>query len=132
MARGFARFEMIAYVSGGPEGRKLPSGSTCSQVRVGVPWRKEGETQWDSFRVSFFGEWPALAYLVPGRQVYIAGRLSARSYQTQDGQTRYVLDLVAQELVLLGNGNGRQEQGRDAGSQPTANADPVWDEDIPF
>ena len=51
-------------------------------------------------------------YLQKGSPVYVAGRLDTRSYEAADGQTRYMTELVARELILLPRGNG----------QPTANA----------
>ena len=42
-------------------------------------------------------------YLTKGKQVYVDGRLEAREYQDQQGQTRTSLDVTANELQLLGS-----------------------------
>jgi single-strand DNA-binding protein len=42
-------------------------------------------------------------YLAKGKQVYVDGRLEAREYQDQQGQTRTSLDVTANELQLLGS-----------------------------
>jgi single-strand DNA-binding protein len=42
-------------------------------------------------------------YLGKGKQVYVDGRLEAREYQDQQGQTRTSLDVTANELQLLGS-----------------------------
>lgn len=125
MPRGFGKFSVLAYVSASPEEKKLPSGDKVSTVRLGVPRRQKDsdQTLWDNLRVTFWGDWPALAYLEPGRQVYVEGRLSPRSWEDGEGQKRYSLDLVAQELVLLGNGKSRE---------PEAEQNDFGDDDIPF
>lgn len=69
---------------------------------------KEGErvttTEWHNVVV-----WSPLAkiaeqYLQKGKQVYIEGKLTNRSYVDKEGQTKYVTEIVAQNLVLLGGG----------------------------
>ena len=43
-------------------------------------------------------------YLTKGRQVYIEGKLTTRSYVDKEGQTKYITEVVGQHLVLLGSG----------------------------
>jgi single-strand DNA-binding protein len=40
-------------------------------------------------------------YLRKGRLVYVEGRLSYRSFETRDGQTRHLAEIVAGNLLLL-------------------------------
>ena len=54
--------------------------------------------------------WASLAkiaeqYLTKGKQVYIEGKLTTRSYVDKEGQVKYTTEVVGQNLVLLG---GRQ------------------------
>ena len=56
----------------------------------------------------------AAEYLEKGSRVYIEGRLQTRSWDhKQTGQKKYTTEVVANELVLLGNGkrpgNGKQK-----------------------
>jgi single-strand DNA-binding protein len=69
---------------------------------------KEGEkvttTEWHNVVL-----WTPLAkiaeqYLTKGKQVYIEGKLTTRSYVDKEGQTRYTTEVVGQNLVLLGSG----------------------------
>ena len=41
-------------------------------------------------------------YLKKGKQVYIEGKLTNRSYVDKEGQTKYITEIVGQNLVLLG------------------------------
>ena len=94
-------------------------------------------------------------YLTKGKQAYVEGRLQTRSYDDRDGVKRYVTEIVADGVILLGGqqgGSGSQDQqasgkGNNNGlvSQPrgraaTASAPPaddsrsqqITDDDIPF
>ncbi|MBO4806179.1 MAG: single-stranded DNA-binding protein [Paludibacteraceae bacterium] len=51
--------------------------------------------------------WKGLAklaenYIRKGTQLYIEGKLRTRNYQDQTGNTRYVTEVVADEIQLLG------------------------------
>lgn len=72
-------------------------------------------TNW--FNVVFWGgmaETIKHLNLKKGTCVFVSGKMSFRSYQDQDGQTRYVSELLADNLQILtprhGNG-GQAEQG---------------------
>ena len=91
-------------------------------------------------------------YLTKGKQVYVEGRLQTRSYEDRDGVKRYVTEIVADSVILLGGqqGSGSQDQpaaGKSNGlvSQPrgraaAASAPPaddsrsqeITDDDVPF
>jgi single-strand DNA-binding protein len=47
--------------------------------------------------------------------VYIEGKIRTRSYDGKDGQKKYVTEIQADNLVLLG---GRKEGGTETFSQP--------------
>ncbi len=94
-------------------------------------------------------------YLTKGKQVYIEGRLQSRSYDDKDGNKRYVTEVVADDVILVGGrggeGGGMESGGmrdrenmvsmpRSAMSRPAAPAasegpsysDVVDDSDVPF
>jgi single-strand DNA-binding protein len=59
------------------------------------------ETEW--FRIV---AWQKLAeqcneYLRKGSKVYIEGRLQTREWQGQDGQNRQIVEIVANDMVML-------------------------------
>ena len=61
-------------------------------------------------------------YVKKGTQVYIEGRLRSRSWDDQNGNKRYVTEIVADTLQLLGRrpeGQGQQQGGyQTPGQQP--------------
>lgn len=74
------------------------------------------------------------SYLKKGDRVYIEGKLRYRSYE-KDGVTRYITEVVADDLTLLG---GQRESG--GGSRPAESSTPSQDtsggeassDDLPF
>jgi len=87
-------------------------------------------------------------YLLKGKQVYVEGRISTRSYDDKDGNKRYITEVVADNVILLGGeAGGRTESGGEYGqpvslprsarqtpAQPSAGGfDPgITDDDVPF
>ena len=70
------------------------------------------ETDWMS--IVIWNKENLATYLTKGTKLYVEGRLQTRSYDDKEGVKRYVTEVVAENLVLLGgvgngnsNGNGR-------------------------
>ena len=42
-------------------------------------------------------------YITKGKQIAIEGKLSTRSYETKEGENRYVTEVIVNELLMLGN-----------------------------
>ena len=72
-------------------------------------------------------------YLEKGAMCAVVGALQNRSYQANDGSTRYVTELVADEVELLGNAGAKQAH---PGETPPAQGEPAFvqvdDDEIPF
>jgi len=41
-------------------------------------------------------------YVTKGKEVAIEGKLTSRSYETKEGDKRYVTEVVCNELLMLG------------------------------
>ena len=72
-----------------------------------------------------------------GTRVFVEGRYSTRSYETPDGQNRYVTEVTANLIALPLGANGRMNAAQsDSMSQPSNNfsqfGEVKHDEDIPF
>ena len=115
---GVNKVILIGNLGGDPEIRNLESGVKVATINIATTeyykdksGERQGHTEWH--RVVL---WRGLAgvaenYLKKGSQVYIEGRLRTRSYEDQEGKTRYVTEIEARELNML----GRRD---DAGSIP--------------
>jgi len=44
-------------------------------------------------------------YAGKGKQIAVEGKLTTRSYETKEGEKRYITEVVVSELVLLGSKN---------------------------
>jgi single-strand DNA-binding protein len=80
-------------------------------------------------------------YLKKGKQIYVEGRLETRSWDDKDGQKRYMTEIIADRIQLLGSAGGRGMSANrgddgdhfdDAGSQAVTGPGDVADDDIPF
>lgn len=61
-------------------------------------WREE--TDWHN--VVLWRSENIANYLTKGKQVYVEGRIQTRSYEDKDGQKRYVTEIIADDIILLG------------------------------
>jgi single-strand DNA-binding protein len=107
---GLNKVMIIGNLGRDPEMRYMPSGSPVTNFSVAVSRRwtsREGEQQEETewFNVACFDKLAETAneYLQKGKQVYIEGRLRTRSWDDQQsGEKRYRTELIATNLVLLG------------------------------
>ena len=105
-----------------PQGRDRPVGREAQLLRVTV-WGQQGEN--------------CAQYLAEGPPVACEGRLDWREWDTQDGQKRQAVEVVAESVQFLGSrGDGEggayvpaaaAAQASDADFAPSA-----ADDDIPF
>ena len=117
------RVILIGNLTRDPELRFTPSGSPVAGFGLAVNrtyTNKQGEKVEN---VDFFNivVWAKLAelcteYLKKGRPVALEGRLQSRSWETEDGQKRSVVEVVAENVQFLGSGQG---QGQGQGGQGT-------------
>ncbi len=107
MSKSLNKVMLIGRLGADPEIRYTPDGvavanfrlATNRPVKQGEQWGEE--TDWH--RVVAFRRLGEIAgeYLSKGSQVYVEGRLQTRSWEDQDGNTRWITEVVAKELILL-------------------------------
>ncbi len=112
--RGLNLVQIMGNLGSDPEMRYTPTGRAVTRFRVAVNrrWRDaDGQLQErvDWFRVVLWGRQAEVAnqYLSKGAPVYVEGRLENRSFEGNDGQTRYITELIGRNLILLPRGNGQ-------------------------
>ena len=102
---------LIGNLGMDPEIKLLESGKKLARFSVATSelYRNaEGEqikdTQWH--QVVAWGGNATIAekFLKKGREVALSGRLSHRSYEDKNGNTRYLTEVIVNEIVLLNNG----------------------------
>ena len=97
-----------------PEVRYTPSGTAICNVSVATSSRRKDkasgesieDTQWH--RVTFYDRLAEIAgeYLKKGKPVYIEGRLKYGKYTDKDGIERNTVDIVAEQMQMLGGREG--------------------------
>jgi single-strand DNA-binding protein len=109
---------IIGNLGKDPEVRYMPSGSAICNITVATSrqWKdktsgeRQEETEWH--RITFFDRMAEIAgeYLKKGRPVYVEGRLKTRKYTDKDGAEKYVTEIVATDLQLLGAKDGAERE----------------------
>ncbi|MGH9670635.1 MAG: single-stranded DNA-binding protein [Terriglobales bacterium] len=153
MAKSVNKVILIGNLGKDPEVKYTPSGTAIAKFSLATNERykdKAGEfqerTEWHNIVA-----WQRLAeiageYLKKGRSVYIEGRIQTRSWEDKtSGQKKYMTEIVANDLVLLGGrgeggegGGGRGRAAAPAAEEPhppaenPAHGAEITDEDIPF
>ena len=114
---------VIGHLGRDPEMRYTSSGQAVTSFSVASSRRyttgageQREETEW--FNVSAWGKLGETCnqYLAKGRQVYVEGRLSSRSYEARDGSTRFSNDISLTDVQFLGGRNGDGDGGPGAAS----------------
>jgi single-strand DNA-binding protein len=146
VAANINRVVLVGNLTRDPEVRQTPSGTPVCSLRIAVNSRRRDESgQWTDkpnyFSISVFGNQAESCgqYLSKGRPVAIDGRLDWREWQTQDGQKREAVEIVAESVQFLGSrgdaeqGGGGANQFVPAGAASGGDADfQGADDDIPF
>lgn len=161
MPKSVNKVILVGNLGKDPEVKYTPQGTAVAKITVATSSsykdKTSGEwqetTEWHNVVL-----WQRLAeiageYLKKGNKVYIEGRLQTRSWDDkQTGQKKYMTEVVANDLVLLGGpGGGGQGSGgggfqkRGAGNNndfdqrapepehaPAGDNTGITDEDIPF
>ena len=114
--------------------RYTPSGAAVTSFRIAVgrtyttsSGERREETEW--FTVNAWNQLAEVVnqYLTKGRQVYVEGRLSSRTWTGQDGQQRFSNEIRANEIVFLGSGGPSEGGGDDMAAPPGPT-----DDDLPW
>ncbi|MBT8401377.1 MAG: single-stranded DNA-binding protein [Rhodothermia bacterium] len=124
MARGVNKVILIGNLGQDPELRYTGSGTAVCNMRLATNESYKDasgqlveRTEWHTIVA-----WARLAeicaeYLKKGSQVYFEGSLQTRSYDDRDGNTKYVTEIKAREMMIL-SGRG-PENGAGGGGGPS-------------
>ena len=151
---------ILGHLGHDPEVKQTTNGTPVANFSVATSetWtdangQRQERTEWH--RVVVFGKAATNcgAYLEKGRSVYVEGRIQTREWEDKEGQKRKTTEVIADRVVFLGDGRGREgqagsergrerdrgdrdrgpergDEGRGQGRLPVG--DPWVDDDIPF
>ena len=136
MAFTVNRVFLIGRLGQEPEMRYTPGGQAVTKFSVATdrPTKPGAERETDWHQIICWGKLAEFAgqYLAKGRLVFVAGRVSYRSWEGRDGQRRRAAEIVASEVNPLDYRPdvGSREAEPAVASVPGQERGP--DDDIPF
>ncbi len=146
----FNKVILIGNLVADPELKKTPSGVSVTSFRIAVGRRyaKEG----DAVQADFFDIvcWRATAefvvqYFTKGKPILVCGALQSRNWTDQNGQKRYTVEVVADEVSFVERKTDSQPRSQgtfygeppamkqsDAGVPEASFVEVPTEEDLPF
>ena len=120
MSKDLNKVQMTGRLGADPEMRFTPQGHAVTTFRVASnrSWRSaEGEAHEDTewFRVVAWNKLAEICnqWLSKGSRVYVEGRMQTRQWQDQEGQTRYLTEVIANDMIILDGRRDSPPQAQD-------------------
>ncbi|WP_034893903.1 single-stranded DNA-binding protein [Gillisia sp. Hel_I_29] len=107
------KVQLIGNVGNAPEIKDLESGKKVASFSLATnefykdsKGEKVQDTQWHN--VVAWGKIADIveSYVGKGKEIALEGKLASRSYETSEGEKRYVTEVIVSEILLLGSKNG--------------------------
>jgi single-strand DNA-binding protein len=133
---------LIGNLGKDPEVRHLENGTAVANFPLATSENytdKNGErvstTDWHNVVL-----WRKLAevsekFLKKGDKIYVEGRLKTRSWQDQEGNTKYTTEVVGDSMTMLGKapeGGGAKSENAATASSPEVSLPENDTDDLPF
>lgn len=152
MSRSLNKVMLIGNLGADPEVRSTTSGTRVATLSLATSrqWNsKDGErqekTEWHRV-VLWNNRATGLAdiaekFMKKGDRIYVEGRIEYRTWEDRDGNTRYSTEVIAREVIMLGQRAGAGGSTEPAGSPASGGAESYEDfpealdeedDDLPF
>jgi single-strand DNA-binding protein len=113
------KVSLIGNLAGDPDKRTLPSGQEVAlfTLATNYNWRdiktKEKKSRADFHKIVAWGKLAEIigTYLKKGSKIFLEGRLQNRSYEDKDKNKKYITEIVASDLIMLGGRNKKEVTG---------------------
>ncbi|SHI30327.1 single-strand binding protein [Hymenobacter daecheongensis DSM 21074] len=138
---GINKVILVGHLGKDPEVRHLESGASVANFTLATNdyYKDKSGTRIERTEWHNITAWRGLAevaekYLKKGHQIYVEGKIRTRQYQDKDNQTRYITEIVADEITMLGgrpHADGQQSQNQQPVEAQTFRQEPEIDQ-LPF
>ena len=131
MAGSVNKVILIGNLGKDPEVRHLENGAVVANFPIATSetykdrnsGEKKTQTDWHNIVM-----WRGLAeiaekYLKKGSSVYVEGKLRTRSWEDKEGNTRYTIEVVADNMTMLGRAGDGGSDSSSQQSNTTSNSD---------
>lgn len=133
--KGVNKVTLVGRLGKDPETK----GKACRVSLATAERRKDNEGEWQDHTewhsIVFFGKLAEVVeqYTSKGDRIYLEGKLRTTSYEDDNGNKKYSTQIVADELVLLGEGKKDSKSSSESRTASGTKAkQTVADDDIPF
>lgn len=120
--KGVNKATILGHLGKDPEVRYSPSGTAFTKFSLATSesWNdkntgeKREKTEWHNIVIQGKLAEVAGEYLRKGSQVYIEGKIKTRKYQGNDGQDKYITEIVVGingTMQMLGSNGGNNQAG---------------------
>jgi len=142
MPKGINKVILIGHLGRDPEVRYSNEGKAIANISLATSesWKdksgqKQEKTEWH--RVVFWGRLAEIVgeYLNKGAPVYVEGKITTRKWQDKEGKDRYVTEIMAKEMQMLGGRSENpppQKETKPVSEADARKAEDEFDDDIPF
>ena len=102
--------QLIGNVGQEPTISQLESGKKVARISLATNenyknanGEKQSNTEWHNLVA--WGKTAGIVekYVTKGKEIAITGKLTSRSYETKEGEKRFVTEIIVNEILLLGN-----------------------------
>ena len=102
--------QLIGHVGQEPTITELESGKKVARISLATNenyknanGEKQSNTEWHTLVA--WGKTASIVekYVTKGKEIAISGKLTSRSYETKEGEKRFVTEIIVNEILLLGN-----------------------------
>jgi len=135
---GVNKVILVGNLGKDPETKYTPQGTAVVTFSLATSEnRKDKEGNWKEHtewhRIVVFGKSAENCgqYLKKGRQVYVEGSISSRSYKDKEGVEKTMYEIRASQIVFLAKGKPESGPG-DADLPPDEQEPRLQDDNIPF
>lgn len=146
MAGSVNKVILIGNLGKDPEVRHLSNGNMVTTIPVATSDSYKDKTSGEYVEVTDWHNvvlWRKLAeiaekFLKKGSKVYIEGKLKTRSWQDNEGNTKYTTEIIADEMTMLDRAKASDDTGSNPSPAPTPMEKPKSDltdegpDDLPF
>jgi len=151
-SRSVNKVILIGHLGKDAETRYTTSGAAVTTFPLATNYRSKDpqtgewkdETEWHN--IVLWRQENLKGFLTKGQRVYVEGRIRTRAYEDRDGQKRYITEILAQDILLLGArgveapvpeetsapGPARGPQKVEPSPPEEPFAEGITDDDVPF
>lgn len=125
-SRSVNKVILLGHLGRDAEIKYTPNGTARCTFTLATSrrWKDQQSGEWkeetDWHNIVMWRAENVATHLQKGKQVYIEGRIQTRSWEDKDGNKKYMTEVVADNLILLGGRGGGESMAAGGGEEESA------------